>query len=373
MRTEHPNDFYNFSGTAEMGARVREWKDRARYRLDAKDSISYRFGKFLLATVLSDPEAARFCREQKILMTKAESENIDSAGGWVVPEEVENVILGLREAYGVVRRNARLWPLRFGGNSNVPRRTTGATATWTSEGGSLVEGSPLYDSAVLSPKKLAILIKTSAELEEDAIASWGAFLADEIAWAFAKAEDDAAVAGDGTPTLGRVTGLQAGLIGKAGKITANSGHNTFATLDATDIGALVGAIPARAMPNAKIFVSMAGYGNTIVRLAGASGGLAATVDAQGNLSANYLGLPVEFVPSLPTSTGNISGKLLMFAGDMKQGIAIGERRQITIRRSAERFADVDQIAIIGTERVDINVHDIGDASNAGALVGLFAP
>ena len=35
-----------------------------------------------------------------------------------------------------------------------------------------------------------------------------------------------------------------------------------------------------------------------------------------------------------------------------------------------KFAE-DQIAIKGTERIDVVVHDIGDTSNAGPVVGLI--
>ena len=82
---------------------------------------------------------------------------------------------------------------------------------------------------------------------------------------------------------------------------------------------------------------------------GPTGGLVASVDADGNLHANYLGFPVEFVPSLPSSTGNITGQLMMAAGDLYQGAALGERKQITVRRLAERYAEFDQVAFLVRE------------------------
>ena len=51
--------------------------------------------------------------------------------------------------------------------------------------------------------------------------------------------------------------------------------------------------------------------------------------------------------------------------------SMGDRRGMTISRSTEyKFAE-DQIAIKGTERFDINVHNTGDTSTAGSVVALM--
>jgi HK97 family phage major capsid protein len=50
---------------------------------------------------------------------------------------------------------------------------------------------------------------------------------------------------------------------------------------------------------------------------------------------------------------------------------MGERRGITVKTSEERYFEYDQIAIQATERVDINVHDVGDATTAGPIVALI--
>lgn len=376
MTLHHPSAFRHRSGIPQLDAQMRELQDRAIYRRDARDSGAYRFGKWLQGAILGDPDAARFCRDHKLAMTKAENEGLNDYGAAVVPDELAEQILARRELYGVARRHATIWPLRFGGAAQVPRRTAGVAAAWTSEGAAIADSNSVYDSAALTPRKLTALVKASTEIEEDALAAWGEFLVGEFSWAFAQAEDNAAFNGDGTSTYGGIAGISTALLSgqrNAGKITAASGHNSYGTLDATDVGALLGAVPKRAHANARLFVSMAAYGNTLVRLAAAGGGLVAAVGADGELRANFCGFPVELVPSLPASTSSLSGQLLMVAGDMTQAVALGERRQITVRRLAERFVDIDQVAFLATERVDINPHDLGDNTNPGALVGLFAP
>jgi hypothetical protein len=51
--------------------------------------------------------------------------------------------------------------------------------------------------------------------------------------------------------------------------------------------------------------------------------------------------------------------------------AVGERRVATIRKSDDRYFEQDQVGILGTERVDIVVHDAGDNTTAGPIVGLM--
>ena len=52
---------------------------------------------------------------------------------------------------------------------------------------------------------------------------------------------------------------------------------------------------------------------------------------------------------------------------------MGERRGVTIKRSEHRYFENDQIGLLGTERFDVNVHDMGDTATAGPLVSLVSP
>ncbi len=67
-----------------------------------------------------------------------------------------------------------------------------------------------------------------------------------------------------------------------------------------------------------------------------------------------------------------NGTRLAYFGDISQGCTMGDRRQTTIQTSDSAFDvfEKDEIAIRGTERFDIQCHDVGDGSNAGSVVGL---
>jgi HK97 family phage major capsid protein len=335
---------------------------------------AFRVGQFIRASMYGSHDAINWCKENGVVMTRAQSEGVNSAGGVLVPEEMMNAIIVLRETYGVFRKECRVVPMGRD-TLNWPRRTGGLTAYFTAENATITDSSATFDNVNLTAKKLACLTKLSTEIAEDAIVAIADYVVGEISYAFASKEDDCGFNGDGTSTYGGMTGVTVKGIAAANagsKYTAASGHNTFALLDGTDLTGAMGKLPQYALPNAKWYVSQVGFATTFERLVAAAGGNSiATLD--GSISYRYLGYPIVISQKLPTSTSSITGQTMALFGDLSLAAAMGERRGVSIRRLDERFADADQIGIMGTERFDINVHDMGDATNAGPLVALVAP
>jgi HK97 family phage major capsid protein len=87
-----------------------------------------------------------------------------------------------------------------------------------------------------------------------------------------------------------------------------------------------------------------------------------------------LGYPVEFSQVMPSTEAN--SQVCAVLGDFSKGAAFGDRQQESIAFSehatigGENVFERNQIAIRGTERFDIVVHDVGDANDAGPIVGL---
>jgi hypothetical protein len=126
-------------------------------------------------------------------------------------------------------------------------------------------------------------------------------------------------------------------------------------------------LPFYALPNAKIYCSQYAFALCFERLVAAGGGNSiATLN--GEIQYRYLGTPIVISQKMASTTP--TGKIGIIYGDLRKAAAMGERRQVSIKRSDERYFDTDQIGIMGTERVDINVHDVGDAPTAGPLVAL---
>jgi HK97 family phage major capsid protein len=106
---------------------------------------------------------------------------------------------------------------------------------------------------------------------------------------------------------------------------------------------------------------------------GAGGGYLYTGDLDGVATPFYNGFPVILTQKLPQVATTLTGLAMMAFGDMFGAAVLGQRRGLTIARSADRYLDTDQIAILGTERFDAVIHDMGDNSNYGSLAVLVAP
>jgi HK97 family phage major capsid protein len=326
-------------------------------------------GQFILASVYGSPDAAKWCGDNGLVLTRAQAEGVNSAGGYLVPEEMMASIIVLRELFGVFRREAQVVPMGRD-TLNWPRRTGGVTAFFVAEGIAPTESQASWDNVNLTAKKLAALVRLSTELADDAIINVADWLTQEIAYAFASKEDDCGFSGDGTSTYGGIRGLSvlfADATHTAGLYTA-TGHATFAAIDATDLTSLMGLLPAYALPGAKFYCSQFAFASTIERLVATAGGNSiATLD--GSVQYRYLGFPVVISQKMQGASSP-SGKIGFYFGDMRKAAALGERRQVSIKRSDERYFDTDQIGLMGTERIDVNVHDLGDTTNAGPLVAL---
>jgi HK97 family phage major capsid protein len=335
------------------------------------DARYERAGQWLRAALYGNEKAATWCKAQGVVLTRAAGEGIGSSGGFLVPADLARAILDLRERYGAFRRRALIWPMASD-RTSVPRRTGGASAFFVAENAAASESTANVDQVGLTARKIGTLVRLPSELEDDAAVDMVDFITNEIAFAFAAKEDDCAFNGDGTSTYGKMRGLGTivldGSHAKA-KVTAASGHNTFTSLDSNDLTALMGAVRAAAIPNAAWYCSVTCFAQTFCRIAGGSGYLPmAQVD--GILTPLYLGFPVILTQKLPLVTTSLSGQVMLAFGDMYLGGVLGQRRSITLARSADRYLDQDQIAVLGTQRFHSVVHDLGDNSNFGALAAL---
>jgi len=321
-----------------------------------------RSAQWLLAAVYHDEKAVTWCKANGVALVKAAGETIGTSGGFIVPKELASAILDLRDMYGAFRRRARIVPMASD-NTEVPRRPGGTGAFFIGEGIAATQTTANADDISLTAKKIGSLVLLSAELEDDAAVDMVDFIANEIAVAFAATEDDCAFNGDGTSTYGRMRGIGTivldGSHGKA-KVTAASGHNTFATIDGGDLSSLMAGVRASAIPNAAWFCSLTCFAQTFCRLtAGGSGGYIETREIDGILTPCYLGFPVILSPKMPLISTTLSGKMMLAFGDMYAGAALGQRRDQQLFGDALRDDDALRLeraaaahAVHGAARVD---------------------
>lgn len=342
------------------------------FKGEGADENAYRVGQWIMGTIFDDADARQWCKDNGVGITKALSEGVNTAGGFLVPTEMMNSIIDLREEFGVFRQWSQLVPMSSD-TLNWPRRTGGLTAYFTPENTVGTESNATWDNVSLVAKKLMVLTRISTELAEDAVVSVADLMTREIAYAFAVKEDACGFNGDGTSTYGGIRGITTLLIDgshDAGKVAATSGHDLFSEIDATDITKLMGTLPQYAQARAKFYCSQLAFATVFERLTASAGGNSvSTLD--GAVQYRYLGFPIVISQSLPAVSTTLANSIMLLFGDLALAAAMGERRVVTIKRSDERYFDQDQIGILGTERIDINIHDAGTQTVAGPIVGLM--
>jgi len=315
-------------------------------------------------------KARTYCKDWG-LEIKAQSEGVNTAGGYLVPHEFSNDIIDLREEFGVFRRNTKVVPMARE-TMSMPRRVSGLTVYYPGEGVAITESQKGWDQVTLTARKYACLSLISSELWEDAIISIGDDLAEEIAYAFAIAEDQNGFNGDGTSTYAGTTGVRQRLLdvytvtGGVGLILGAG--NLWSELLLTDFEAVLAALPIYARRRAKWYCSSTFFHTVMHKLQLAAGGVTSREIASGGLYT-FLGLPVEESQVWPMTQAN--SQIPVTLGDLMMASKLGDRRELTIKYSEEYKYAEDQMAIRGTQRIDINVHDVGDSTNAGPIVGLI--
>lgn len=355
---------------------------------EEKKRKAFNFGAWFLGGVLGNKKYADWCNENgltiqkspnedkpSIVIGKAQGEGTNTAGGVLVPDQIENDIIDLREMYGKFRANARLRPM-VRDTLVVPRRASGVTAYFSSENSAITESQKSWDTVDLTAKKLAALARYSTEILEDAIISVADDLADEIVYAFSLKEDQCGFIGDSTSAYGGIEGVVTALtrvwsstsVSSAGVIIASG--NAMSEVTDTDLMQVMGTLPEYADDgSAAWFCSRLAAFAIFGRLLRASGGVTKE-EAAGALPLAYGGYPIVTTQTMPRTDTN--SQVQAFFGSLKKSSDFGDRRQTTISISDQRYFDSDQVGIRGTERFDINNHDVGDGTNAGPVVGLRA-
>ncbi len=333
---------------------------------------AYRAGMWYRGYLFGDAEARQWCRDHGV-ESRAQSEGSSTLGGALVAEEVLNQMIMLVEDYGTFPRYARNVSMSTD-SVVIPRRTGGLAANWVSENGTITDTDASWNRVTLNAKKLAVSNRMSSEILEDSIINLADFITEEFARAIALKIDMAGWLGDGEGAgddggiLGVIPAMTA-VSNNAGIVTAGSGNTGASTLDLDDFIAVTGRLPLYARNNAAWYCSPAVFASSIQRLAMAAGGVSAAEVSNG-VGLRFLGYPVNLVNVLDSTVGADAGKVKVLFGDLAGGAIYGQRRQVSIKTSDHRYAELDQTLMVATCRCDVKIHDPGTASEAGPVVAL---
>jgi HK97 family phage major capsid protein len=336
--------------------------------------------KYFMA-LKGDVTAALWMQQHNIGFVALHSEGSNTAGGYLVPSMLAADIIKLMDEYGVFRQYSRKVDMTTD-TLNVPRRTSGFTAVFVGEGQSGTSSTKGWDLVSLVAKKIMVLTTLTNELLSDSQVNLMDDFLTESADAMAEKEDRAGFLGDGTSTYGGIVGVTTKLYAAAGSPTTTSAGgiivgagNLLSELTLANHATVIGKCPAYARRNAKWYCSGYYHGAVMTNLLSAAGGNTVTDLQNGTTRQMFLGYPVVLSETLPASDANT--QIACLFGDLAQASTFGDRQMMAFAMSDSATVDstnmfeTDSVAVRATERLDINVHDVGTTTAAGPIVGLL--
>jgi len=299
-----------------------------------------------------------------------------TGGGALVTVEQSPTVILLLEQYGKYRANAQIMPMGAG-STLVPKIDGLLTVYCPGEGGAITAGDPAIDTVAMTPKTLCALTAFSMELEDDSLVALGELLANLFARSFAYYEDLCGFLGDGTSTYFGFKGITAALkavdatIGNIKSLVVGAG-NAYSELTLANFIDVPGILPDFAdNGEAKWYMHRYLYYSVAVKLALAAGGTTGTevIMGAGQRRKMFLEYPVEFAQVMPKVAAN--SQICALLANLRQGAYLGTRGGIEFAQSEHRYFDQGLMAVRGRDRVAINVHGVGDTTDAGPICGLI--
>ena len=338
---------------------------------------AYRAGMHIKGFVFGDAEARRWCHDHGV-ESRAQAGGVNSLGGVLTSPEMSTEIVRLVEEYGQYPQYARR--VTMPSDTLVyARRTSGLAARAVGENAEITQSDVTFDNIELTAKIYGILNRVPNSLLEDSIIDLADAMAVETAQAFAEVFDEAGFIGAGEDKYHKTEGICTKILraehSKSVVSSTASTEDTFATLTMKNFTDCVAALPMYARRQAAWYISPAGWGSAMLRLAMLPGGSAAP---GGNNSDNvaagfgerFLGYPVRLVHAMHSDLADSSGKVAALFGDLSQAAYFGERRVISVRTLSERYAEFDQTATWATTRNAIAVANLGSTAKAGPVIAL---
>lgn len=318
------------------------------------------YTKFLRTSVKHRSESMAFAMltgaEQKAL-----SEGSDSAGGYLVPPDIQAEVLVRLPQAAVMRQFARVqptsrdtlrWPAVAANTTSGSIYSSGFVGDWAGETPAFTDTDPGFQLFDIPIRKVRVVTKLSNDFVADSSVNILAFMATNGAENMGLVEDKGFIAGIGNP-LQPIGLINSGITnGDVEGSTADTISNTTANQgSAPKIGSnVVYKLPSQYVSRARWLMRRSIIGK-----------IRALTDAQARpLWPPYMGsgfadapdtlfnAPVSFSDWMPDD-GQDTQPVAMY-GDFSNYI-IGQRAQITSVVLRERFADTDQVGIVLFERV----------------------
>lgn len=339
---------------------------------------AYKAGRFYLAALFGHKASEKWCAEHGITVQAAQSGGVDTKGGFLVPSELSQTILKLAYEYGRVLEYADIYQMSTD-TLDITKEVGDPEASWMGANGAASEGATVpsldfdYASYKLIANKLGALTKISSELSEDAIIDIADTITVRLARACAKQLDRTGFLGTGNAASGGFTGILPALAAGSKFIPPN-GTLSYGAFTKAMFDQIIGRVEEYAdQDRCAWFVNKKFYTLCMAPIKEAIGGNTGMDLTEGAARRRemFLGYPVVYCSIFPKTQAAIPANTWLGGfGDLKASLLVGLRREVQIAISTEAFFSTDETGIRLLMRGSIQAHDIGDATNGGAFIGI---
>ena len=262
-----------------------------------------------------------------------------SNGGYLCPDEFEKQIVDTLKEENVMRKLCKV--ITTHNDRKIPVAASHSVAHWTAENDAYTESNPTFGQKEIEAYKLTDLIKVSMELLEDSAFELENYFANEFAYAFGAAEEEAFCVGTGA-TDHQPTGL----------FTANGASVgvTAAATNAITADELINLIYSLDQPYRKnaVFLMNDETVSAIRKLKDGNGVYIWQPSLVAGEPDKLLGYDLYTSPYVPTMA---SDALVIGFGDFNN-YWIADRSGRTIQKLTELYSTNGQVGFVATERVD---------------------
>ena len=261
-------------------------------------------------------------------------EGVDSDGGYLVPEEMDNRLIDVLTEENIMRNLGT--KITTSGERKINIAATKPAASWIEEGGALTFGDATFDQIILDAYKLHVAIKVTEELLYDNAFNLESYIIDQFGKAISNAEEDAFLNGDGQH---KPTGLFQ---------TAQTGITTAgATITADELISLVYTLKRPYRRNAAFIVNDQTL-SVIRKFKDDNQAYIWQPSYQAGEPDRLLGYAVYTSPFVPTIA---AGNTVLAFGDFSY-YNIGDRGTRSMQELKELFAGNGMVGFVMKERVD---------------------
>lgn len=278
---------------------------------------------------------------------KSINEYTAAEGGYTVPEEWYNEIIGLSNPFGKIRPLSKVIPMTTD-TMNV-QTMDAMTVGYISGSAATSENNIALTPYVLSLKKIGAALRFDNDFLQDVTPAKVKFIEEELMKGFSSWEDKAFLMGNGV--LDATNGGISGVLNTSGVTAITMASSAFSGITADEIGDMIDA-PTKIGANPK-FVFDRSIRNYIRKLKHNSQYIW-TPAGNGDVEKIWGYEVIWTNGSLPTATDTATGKAFGVFGSF-DGLLIGDKGNIQVDMSTETAFLTNQTVLRAIRRLDARV------------------